>query len=491
MINYQQGLRDLINTTLNANDNGIIFNTEIYNSKEINYYKDYQDESGYGVTRKRLVPSMITQIIGNYINIPNISVTDNSISLEFDLCIDDYTSLRYEKQDEYKSVDYSNTLLAIDNLRQELLAKYHPLGDKLLRFGGIDSKASVDIDTSFDVKTIYIDFIPKNNLEEDILGMLDGIATRYDIIYKDEDYITFKTDTSLTAQIPYTVGERIKLIFYYDDSSNTWTGKNVDTGALYGTGGSSSAFDINKLIFGGETGFSGILYELYIDNEKHEEISDEDSYNIILADFDSKETFTNQGESTFGSTNEINNCILWGSYGNAIFSFETLVPFGDILNKDDGTRWQLFGLTINALVSNDILFGNNFEYHLTVPYTNKSGLTEYVEEQIYPVDRQLTYASNYETYQRINDKYGTGIVVENAKDLTKSFFYDGSYHIESLLRQIAKNDQEQNQEYTLRVQYPFFTQTYTVNVENGGTSPNLNELTTLTVTFKEKFTNEE
>jgi len=38
MIEYKKGLKDLINNKLNANDNGIIFNTDLENSKEINYF---------------------------------------------------------------------------------------------------------------------------------------------------------------------------------------------------------------------------------------------------------------------------------------------------------------------------------------------------------------------------------------------------------------------------------------------------------------------
>ena len=121
MISSYNALKELIDETLNSNPNNIIFDVSLYNSDKTKYTENINEDDGVTVTTKRIVPSNIVEIVGNYINIPNVSVTENAISLEFDLFASSYDTLPYGEQDEFKSVDYANILSAIDNFRKELL----------------------------------------------------------------------------------------------------------------------------------------------------------------------------------------------------------------------------------------------------------------------------------------------------------------------------------------------------------------------------------
>ena len=85
MISSYNALRDLISEKLNENSNDIIFDVSLYNSDKTKYTEDINEDDGVTVTTKRIVPSNIVEIVGNYINIPNVSVTENAISMEFDL----------------------------------------------------------------------------------------------------------------------------------------------------------------------------------------------------------------------------------------------------------------------------------------------------------------------------------------------------------------------------------------------------------------------
>ena len=125
------------------------------------------------------------------------------------------------------------------------------------------------------------------------------------------------------------------------------------------------------------------------------------------------------------------------------------------------------------MVTEDIIFGNNFEYYLDTV-------------QIYPVDRQHTLGTDLGSAQKINDNYNKHLVEESSREHTMSFFYIPTKQLTNLLKHIVSGDTEQNEVYSLKVQYPFFNVTYSVIVENGGTSPNFNSMSTFSLTFKRK-----
>lgn len=469
MIDFHEGLRDLFDGILNNNSYEIIFDVALYKTDEIRYYKDEDDTDGYGVTRKQVVPVTIPTIIGDYINIPNISVTTNTIALEFDLFLGDYQELEYEIQDRYKSVDYSNTLMSIEQLRKELLAQYHPLGDKYLRFGGSDSKAYFSLTTSYNYNFIYF----KGKLEDGTENILNDGTLAF--LSKDDNNIYLK-DGSDTLSVQYSAGEVNEIIAYV--SGGVWNLHNL-TNNTSDTGTSGNLISLGRLDIGYDTGFTGQIDTLALDTTSHTTYTKNGGYAIELYEFDSKETFTNKGEGTISAINKIENCILWGSSGNAVFGLETLYPVSDIMYVQ-GMPYQTYRTEITALVSNDVLFGNNFEYYLV------DGSNEY---QVYPLDRNHTYAGVTNSAHKLNKKFATTIIESNDKELTHTFFYNGSRDLTDLMRQVTKNDQEQNKTYNLRIQYPFYQDTYDVVIDTGGMTPNINDLATFSVTYKQKDEN--
>ena len=482
MINSYKSLKNLISEKLNDNTNEILFNVSLYNSKKTKYETNFNENDGVTVTTKRIVPTNISEIVGEYINVPNISVTDNAISLEFDLFVGDYSEVPYLEQEKYRSVDYLNTLDSIDNFRKELLAKVYPLGDVGLMFGGTDSTARFNYASVFIWNTIYFEFDIRTNDVETILYGTNG--TNFTRIRKDDTNIIlelgyiFDVDTHIvetTVETPYLLGLNDIYVFYdVDDYWNLKVGdtnnKTLDatTQTSFAGGTISSSTDLN-----------GVLYQLLIDDSV---ITLEDANSglesklgaskINLKNFTSRYTLNQEGELVL-TVATVTNSILWGEDGNAVFSFETLVPFSDIRWFDEGKPYQMFGLGINALISNDIVFGNNFEYFLD-------------GTQIYPIDRQHTYGTELGTAQYLTGNYAKSIAEENAKDITQTFYYTPDKHITNLLKQTTGNSEEQNKVYELIVQYPFHKETYNVIVDSGGTSTNTNTFSTITVTYKQK-----
>jgi hypothetical protein len=167
---------------------------------------------------------------------------------------------------------------------------------------------------------------------------------------------------------------------------------------------------------------------------------------------------------------------LWSTDGNAIFSVGSIVAASDMRVVDGSNYYQMYDLEINCVVSNDVVFGNNFEYYL-------DGI------QVYPIDRSHTMSTELSGAQYLNSNYNEFIATETARDDSLSFYYIPSKKLTKLLKHTVSNTVEQNTTYTLTIQYPFFKEEYDVIIENGGTNPNINTISDFTVTFKKADSN--
>lgn len=485
MIDTYEAIKDLIDEQLNANSNGIVFDTTLYQtSKASNYIKETNQSDGVTVLKQKVVPAHIVEIVGDYINVPDTEVTQLDIAIEYDLFMRNYLSLPYLKQELYKSCDYTFTMNAISQMKRNLLAKRFPLGNVGLMFGGTDSNASFSYSSGFVHNTIYLKLDLLNNDDEEIIKIFSGT----------NNITVSKNSTKIQAQInnggvvstvltDYSLGINEVWLFY--DSSNQWnlkvgTENNTVTQAV-----TQSTLDEVELSI--DDTFNGVFYEVLLDEgiitlDDTEKTPDEaiSSPNVYLKDFTTRYELNQEGTYEL-LTNEVSNCITWGDLGNIVFGFETLVPIDNVKYQDNGYPRQMFGMIIKALLSKDILFGNSTEYFIR----KNVGETDDDYTQIFPIDRSHTYGTELGTAQYINDAYAKTIVEESGKDLTNTFFVRPSRRIQQLLKQTTGNSESQNEVYKLKVQYPFHLEEYDVIVDSGGTNPNTNTLQSLTVTYKQ------
>ena len=130
----QEALYELINKELNENSYEVNFNVDLYNSGTNKYYTI--DENGQ---KHRFVPTMITDVVGEYLNVPNANSTSNEVGISFDILVDKQGELSDKDITELENVGYNNTLNAIEEFKNSFLAKYFPLGTPYLYMGGEDS----------------------------------------------------------------------------------------------------------------------------------------------------------------------------------------------------------------------------------------------------------------------------------------------------------------------------------------------------------------
>lgn len=460
-IRNQQALYNLINEKLNDNSYGVAFRTDLYNAGTNRYYTI--DEIGQ---KSRFVPVMISDVVGEYLNIPNANSTNNEVGISFDIFVDKKGNFIDKEETEFENVGYTDTLNAIEEFKNSLLAQYFPLGTPYLFMGGEDSDLSLTVGTTFGVSYIKIIFKPKNNDDENILNL--NTQTYY-TLEKDDTYINFNLDASRTISVPYTVDEYNTIEIKREGTDWTITnGEYSDSTPIIGSIPNETSITVGKT-----TGIECILQSLQVSSSSaHEQ--------ILIDTWNDKSEITNSGDSTI-FTSEINNCILWSEDGNAIFGFGTLNPVSNIRTIDGGYYYQEFELESTVFISNDVLFGNNFEYFLK--YEDESRF-----EQIYPVDRQHTLATELGSNQNINANKNEHIVEESSREHTLSFYYIPTKRLTNMLKHIVDPSIAQNTGYTLKVQYPFFNIEYDVVLENGGLEPNINTISTFSLTLKRKST---
>ncbi len=465
-VRNQQALYELIDEKLNGNSYDVNFKVDLFNAGTTKYFT--KDDKGQ---KHRFVPVMVTDVIGEYLNIPNANSTSNSVGISFDVYVDKQGEISDKEVTEFENVGYNNTLNAIEEFKNSLLAKYFPLGTPYLYMGGEDSTGTFDFTTpTGNIDKYILEILPKDTTTENIVVIDDALTIGISFT-KDASNITFNYNGN-SMSVPYTV-ETLKTITVIRGDAGVWTIEDE----LGNTDTFTDAFTtfLNGLSFGDTTGLSAMLKSFKMYTNEYDTLA-----LIDLSDFQSKDEFTNNGEKTDITTNEINNSILWGSNGSAIFGFNTLNPVSNIEPRDGQYYYQEFELEMKAFISNDVLFGNNFEYYLSFDGANY--------EQIFPIDRNHTLGTQLGSNQKINANTNEHIIEESSREHTLSFYYIPTTKLNKLLKHVVDPSIAQNTGYSLKVQYPFFNVTYDVVIENGGLEPNINTISTFTLTLKRKAT---
>ena len=479
MIDTYDAIKDLIDEKLNANSYGIVFNTTLFDSKKISYTKKtYSDVSGsYDVIKQKCVPAHIEEIVGGYINVPNVSVLEGQVGMTFDIFTNDYTSLETPQlQELFKSVSYRNTMLAIDEMRKDLLAKFFPLGDTGIYFGGTDSIAEYSHTTPFITNTIYLELDIKDT-SSSVIWETSNDASNFIELSKTATNITLTVAIGggvKVVVVPYSTG--LNTIWAFYDATDNWN--LVVNGVQASTLDATTQNSFNSGTISTDNTYYGLVYRLLIDDSlitlaDTENTIDETipSAKINLKDFTSRYELNQLGELSL-LTKTITDSILWGKDGNAVFGFEGIVPISDLRFQDEGLPRQLYGLGINTLISFDVLFGNLYEYFID-------------GEQVFPVDRQNSYGTQGDSDQYIDGLYSKHVIESNMKEMTNTFFVTSNKLLTEISKHITSNSNEQNKTFELVIQYPFYKETYEVLIDTGGLGNSLNQLATITVTYKQ------
>jgi hypothetical protein len=490
MIETYQAIRKLLDEQLNGNTSGIKFDVSLFNSDEINY-----ETSENGITYKT-IPAHIINIDGDFLNVPNTSTLSATIDVELDMFVGDVDKLPVDEQYRWETVDYIPAIEILNDFRAANLAKVVPLGDTYLRMGGEDSTVLFQTTTEYDYNTIYFEVDIFNTDAETLLFAYADGDTQDEVMLlaKDDSNITLTYfqdySTQLPIQvfsisIPYTIGLNKLLIarniatpntVYFTNGTNEQVAETDFTNLNFG-----------DVIIGRTTGFEGNIIELIMTESQISSI-DVTSIYASASTFFSNPTFRLgyvdrytvkdlQGNAFVTDKDKINNCILIGSEGQMSIGFNSIIPMTDIRWFDEGKPRQMFSLAMDVVISKDMLFGNNFEYFLTV---------DSKEEQIYPLDRQHSFAGETSGVQYINGTYGVNTIEENMKGLTLSFLYKPTKIINKLVKHLTSNTLYQNEEYTLKIKYPFHEEEYDLLIDKGGISTNMNEISVFTLELKQR-----
>src|SRR6056297_313165 len=125
MIEIQNSIKNVLQKELNKNTQGLNFEVSLYNVKTNSLLEnELQLDNTYATYQKRFIPFLIEDISGDYSDLQNLTALEATINASFLIPTDD-TDFNNMLIDD----NFSKVSVALDELRDRLLANTLPLGD--------------------------------------------------------------------------------------------------------------------------------------------------------------------------------------------------------------------------------------------------------------------------------------------------------------------------------------------------------------------------
>lgn len=470
---YQNSIKELLEQKLNENTHGILFKAVLFNYKSQEEYFNFVDDAIHDFVKNKryYIPCIIPSFNGEYLGIPNKNASNNNVSMQYLIQTDEFGGDTLE----YSTNDYEKVFNAIDEVRQELIGSYNPLGTKAI-VTAEDSSAVFNTTGVFSLKTVYYKGKMKDGLAGNILNissLLGGTLSKF-----SSTLLNFSTDTSEIATVPYTVGQRFELYIHYANPLLNLTINNLDdddvvlsTSTVSVNLGQVQDTKIEDLILYSFYGETEMIAISSVENDTIENML-LGSAQLLFKDFDNDETISSLGSITGDLS--LTNCFHKGLDGNIVITGKPILPTSRLITRN-GYDFMEFDLQLDISYSEDLKYGNQWKYKLD-------------GYDIIPVDRPLGKTFATQGLQYLNTDTSVNLTDNNVFSTSLSFYSEDSI-IGNKLEKIAINaNYAQNTTFQLYIKQPLYSTTKTVIVESINITPTLNGFSAYTVTFKEADT---
>lgn len=384
-------------------------------------------ENTYLLERKRLIPIVISDILGDYVNLKGNEVVEGSMVAQLLIPTDkrDINNTLIEET-------FQNVSDTIYQLIKNGLGKTYPLGDTKYYVG---DEYSVQFNASVPTKVEELAVKFKYISADDLL-LIGNVQEAFGLMV-DNDELIVNLPTVDTVNLGTLVeGETYEIKIKKDgnDADIYLNDELEDTiEDAYNT--------IDAVNFYKFQNFIGQLDYIILNN---------DIYNIF--DYEGE-----LGEDWVVTPNNRETLFESGSQGNITFDFTLPNPIGNQFTMGEGLNYQNYSIEIGITVTEDIFMGNQARYFID-------------DVEVFPFTRSHGMGSEPETSQLVGGKTADTVINDNS--ITKEFtlYYKPKKKIIELMKHIVKIE-EQNKTFELKEVYPFFTTTKKVVITDGGLSP--------------------
>jgi len=459
MIHLQRDIKSIISKRLNDSSDEVDFNVSLYNADLPRTFKQrIESTNSYAVQYDPFISVVISDIDGDYIEVPNHTILNASIVINFEI-----PTSREHVDNVLLQRNTENVYKALDEFRRKHSTLPIPVGDTVWQMFE-DEAILIEYDPEADTKRIdsfNMSLSFNDNVPETIVEGIEIDEEQF-IIKKTETEVEIcKNDTKI-ASFDYEIGK------YYDFYVNDYTsgmelyvnGENKNQGNEIRIPMSSTMVLYSFLGYIEYIGFrdteSEVYEELLINNfSTLENNVENDNYEITHSE--------GYGANEFGKK------------GLIMFGMGALTPISNQYPTGvDGINMQQFQLVMSATYGEDIFPGNFYRYFLD-------------GEEVYPLSMTHSFAPEPDSTQTLGSKTSKTINRSNIIGNSLTFYHKNKRVLNNISKNYASIDVEQNKIYEMEIYYPTFKEKYDVVVNEFSAAPVKNTMATFSISFLSKY----
>ena len=457
MIHLQRDIKSIISKRLNDSSDEVDFNVSLYNADLPRTFKQrIESTNSYAVQYDPFISVVISDIDGDYIEVPNHTILNASIVINFEI-----PTSREHVDNVLLQRNTENVYKALDEFRRKHSTLPIPVGDTVWQMFEdesitIEHKTETKRIDSFNMSLSFNDTVPETIVE----GVeIDGGQF---VIKKTETEVEICDCDTKIASFDYEIEK------YYDFYVNDYTsgmelyvnGENKNQGNDTRIPMSSTMDLYSFLGYIEYIGFrdteSEVYEELLINNFSTLENNVENDYYEIA-------------HSEGYGANE------FGKKGLIMFGMGALTPISNQYPTGvDGINMQQFQLVMSATYGEDIFPGNFYRYFLD-------------GEEVYPLSMTHSFAPEPDSTQTLGSKTSKTINRSNIIGNSLTFYHKNKRVLNNISKNYASIDVEQNKIYKMEIYYPTFKEKYDVVVNEFSAAPIKNTMATFSISFLSKY----
>ena len=457
MIHLQRDIKSIISKRLNDSSDEVDFNVSLYNADLPRTFKQrIESTNSYAVQYDPFISVVISDIDGDYIEVPNHTILNASIVINFEI-----PTSREHVDNVLLQRNTENVYKALDEFRRKHSTLPIPVGDTVWQMFEdesitIEHKTETKRIDSFNMSLSFNDTVPETIVE----GVeIDGGQF---VIKKTETEVEICDYDTKIASFDYEIEK------YYDFYVNDYTsgmelyvnGENKNQGNDTRIPMSSTMDLYSFLGYIEYIGFrdteSEVYEELLINNFSTLE-NNVESDNYVIA------------HSEGYGANE------FGKKGLIMFGMGALTPISNQYPTGvDGINMQQFQLVMSATYGEDIFPGNFYRYFLD-------------GEEVYPLSMTHSFAPEPDSTQTLGSKTSKTINRSNIIGNSLTFYHKNKRVLNNISKNYASIDVEQNKIYKMEIYYPTFKEKYDVVVNEFSAAPVKNTMATFSISFLSKY----
>jgi len=457
MIHLQRDIKSIISKRLNDSSDEVDFNVSLYNADLPRTFKQrIESTNSYAVQYDPFISVVISDIDGDYIEVPNHTILNASIVINFEI-----PTSREHVDNVLLQRNTENVYKALDEFRRKHSTLPIPVGDTVWQMFEdesitIEHKTDTKRIESFNMSLSFNDTVPETIVE----GVeIDGGQF---VIKKTETEVEICDYDTKIASFDYEIEK------YYDFYVNDYTSGME----LYVNGENKNQGNDTRIPMSSTMDLYSFLgYIEYIGfRDTESEVYEE----LLINNF-----------STLENNVESDNYVIKHSegYGANEFGKKGLIMFGmgaltPISNQYptgvDGINMQQFQLVMSATYGEDIFPGNFYRYFLD-------------GEEVYPLSMTHSFAPEPDSTQTLGSKTSKTINRSNIIGNSLTFYHKNKRVLNNISKNYASIDVEQNKIYKMEIYYPTFKEKYDVVVNEFSAAPIKNTMATFSISFLSKY----